>query len=291
MRALRFDFHPTSEGWRISEVNSDVPGGWGEAESLPALFQRYYPDLVPSCSPLRAWGEAVARLADGGCIALLSAPGFLEDQQVTLAFQRELSRRAVRSVLLQNPAALRVRQPRISVLVRFYQIEWLCKLSRRTNWPTLLTSADFAVVNPAVSLISESKRFPLAFSKVAEDSAWAEFAPESRDPREVSANDWDNWVLKAAYSNTGDQVYLCSELSKGSLERLLQAVRRDPLAWVAQRRFHTIPLDSVRGPVFPCVGVFVVNGRAAGAYVRLSRRQVTDGAALEAPLMMDRIAQ
>ncbi|HKA06984.1 MAG TPA: hypothetical protein VKD71_06975, partial [Gemmataceae bacterium] len=26
-RVIRFDFHPTAAGWRISEANSDVPGG------------------------------------------------------------------------------------------------------------------------------------------------------------------------------------------------------------------------------------------------------------------------
>lgn len=26
-RVVRFDFHPTPDGWRISEANSDVPGG------------------------------------------------------------------------------------------------------------------------------------------------------------------------------------------------------------------------------------------------------------------------
>src|SRR5690242_548564 len=27
-RLMRFDFHPTPDGWRVSEVNSDVPGGY-----------------------------------------------------------------------------------------------------------------------------------------------------------------------------------------------------------------------------------------------------------------------
>ena len=27
-RVVRFDFHPTSEGWKISEANADVPGGY-----------------------------------------------------------------------------------------------------------------------------------------------------------------------------------------------------------------------------------------------------------------------
>jgi glutathionylspermidine synthase len=40
--------------------------------------------------------------------------------------------------------------------------------------------------------------------------------------------------------------------------------------------------------LYPCIGVFVVDGRAAGAYVRLSKRQVTDGSSKEAPLFIDR---
>lgn len=34
IRLMRFDFHPTTEGWLVSEVNSDVPGGLAEASVL-----------------------------------------------------------------------------------------------------------------------------------------------------------------------------------------------------------------------------------------------------------------
>jgi hypothetical protein len=36
-RIMRFDFHPTREGWRVSEVNSDVPGGFTEAFHFTSL--------------------------------------------------------------------------------------------------------------------------------------------------------------------------------------------------------------------------------------------------------------
>jgi len=42
IRFMRFDFHPTTDGWRISEVNSDVPAGYPEASVLPALAQAYF---------------------------------------------------------------------------------------------------------------------------------------------------------------------------------------------------------------------------------------------------------
>src|SRR5688572_29756398 len=37
-RVMRFDFHFTTEGWRISEVNSDVPGGFIEADGFTQLM-------------------------------------------------------------------------------------------------------------------------------------------------------------------------------------------------------------------------------------------------------------
>jgi len=37
VRVMRFDFHPTADGWALSEVNSDVPGGYAEASALPHL--------------------------------------------------------------------------------------------------------------------------------------------------------------------------------------------------------------------------------------------------------------
>ena len=77
-----------------------------------------------------------------------------------------------------------------------------------------------------------------------------------------------------------------AELSACAWERLRWKARRNPTGWMAQRRFETVALGSVRGPVKPCVGVFVIGSRAAGAYVRLSATQVTNAHALETPLLI-----
>ena len=37
-RLIRFDFHFTTEGWRISEANTDVPGGFNEASGFTRLM-------------------------------------------------------------------------------------------------------------------------------------------------------------------------------------------------------------------------------------------------------------
>jgi glutathionylspermidine synthase len=297
LRVMRFDFHNTDTGWRVSEVNSDVPGGWGEGASLPQLYRPFYSSLACPDSPLEAWGRAIESIAPRGHVALLSAPGYLEDQQVLRTFRAELKSRRIASSLIQTPAALEWTHAgsctlsgsrvAVSAIVRFYQIEWLCALSSNTQWRRLLESRDIPVLNPTISAISESKRFPLLVRDSKSCPTWNTLVPECRDPREISA-DWDAWVLKASYSNTGDRVLLVGDLPRKQREHAIRRAQRQASKWVAQRRFTTMALETRRGPVFPCVGVFVVSGRAAGAYVRLSTHQVTDGAALEAPLLIDR---
>jgi glutathionylspermidine synthase len=297
LRVMRFDFHYTESGWRVSEVNSDVPGGWREGASLPQLYRPLYSSLDCPDSPLEAWGRAIESITAGGHVALLSAPGYLEDQQVLRTFRAELAARRIASSLIHTPAALEWTQTgdcrlsgsgvAVSAIIRFYQIEWLCALSSHTRWRRLLESRDVPVLNPTISAISESKRFPLLLSDSKICPTWHALVPECRDPREISSG-WDSWVLKACYSNTGDRVLIVGDLPRKERGQAIRTAQRRASEWVAQRRFTTIPLETIRGPVFPCVGVFVVRGRAAGAYVRLSAHQVTDGAALEAPLLIDR---
>jgi hypothetical protein len=53
-RILRFDFHHTDEGWKISEVNADVPGGFIEASGFTMLMAEQYPGCEPTSDPVAA---------------------------------------------------------------------------------------------------------------------------------------------------------------------------------------------------------------------------------------------
>ena len=298
LRTLRFDFHPTSTGWLLSEVNTDVPGGWGEANALPALFRPFQKQGVPAACPLIAWGEAVAAEVAPGHAALLYAPGYLEDQQVVLTLGRELARKGFIPHLIQSSRALHwqdgwahLREKptvRFQLIVRFFQAEWLARLPGRSGWRDLFKQqSGTRVSNPPRCVISESKRLSLSFDVAKVDcTTLRELFPECQEPKEVNAAEQAEWVLKAAYSNTGDEVHIGAELPAGEWGKLLRTARRNSSGWIAQRRFDTTPLKSTSGPVKPCVGVFVVGSRAVGAYVRLSTTQITDAHAMETPLFI-----
>ena len=87
---MRFDFHLTTEGWRISEVNSDVPGGFTEASHFARLVSGEY-GLPPAGDPLAAWANAIAHSAAGKPVALAYTPGFVEDMQIMACMRGELA--------------------------------------------------------------------------------------------------------------------------------------------------------------------------------------------------------
>ena len=67
----------------------------------------------------------------------------------------------------------------------------------------------------------------------------------------------------------------------------LRSVESHPERWVLQRRFVPAPIASHLGPVYPCIGVYTINGRASGVYARASVRRVTDYAAMDVALLID----
>jgi glutathionylspermidine synthase len=297
IRTFRFDFHPTATGWVISEVNSDVPGGFGEASFLPSLYEEFTDATPLPRVPLDLWGEVMQSHLSGGTIAFLYAPGFLEDEQVVRVLARELRERGFNTRLIQSPFALkwnnscavfRSDRTKVDGVVRFYQAEWLSQLPSWSGWKNLFgLTYGTHVVNPTISAISESKRLRLCLHCVStRTDTFQLLLPECREPSDIVGLPKDDWVLKATYSNTGDDVHLGTDISSSDWSGLLAKASRQREGWVAQRRFETLSLPSIAGSLKPCVGVFVIGGQATGAYVRLSRTQLTNGYALEAPLFI-----
>ena len=299
VRVMRFDFHWCTNGWRISEVNSDVPGGFSEASSFSALMANHY-DAVPAGSVASAWLDAITRATQPGPIALLSAPGYMEDQQIMWYLAGLLRARGF-DALLATPSQLRWgdghaaleragSRVRAAAVVRFYQAEWLARLPRRDDWRHFFCGGRTKVTNPGSAVLLESKRFPLTWDDLRTKlPTWRALLPETRDPRDVRYRD-PEWVLKTAYGNTGDDIAIQPLQSEEQRRRYLRSVWFSPGDFVAQRRFDALPVSSPDGPVYPCIGVYTVNGKAAGAYARIAPRPLIDYRARDVALLVERAA-
>ena len=297
-RVMRFDFHPTAEGWRLSEVNADVPGGFSEATEFTRLIAERHPGLEPAGAPGPRWIDAILARAPAHALgALIYAPGFTEDLQVVSYVAGLLRARGARALLAQ-PQHLRWRDGRahlerdghrgpLDFVVRFFQAEWLPHLPRRTDWRPLIAGGSTPVANPGTAVLLESKRFPLVWDRLETPlPTWRQLLPETREPSAAPWRSDASWMLKSAYSNNGDEV-LNRELSPAAewrqATRWIAWTRR---RWCAQRRFDSRPLATPWGPMHVCIGVYAVDGRAAGMYGRVSRLPVVDYRSADAAVLI-----
>jgi len=302
-RIIRFDFHWTTDGWRISEANADVPGGFTEASSFAALMARHFPGTSPAGDPAVQLSRAIAhRVGTGGGVALLTAPGYMEDQQVVAYLAGHFNRRGIRTHVC-DPRQLRWRDGAaqldcdrrrgpIDAIVRFFQAEWLAGLPRRSGWPYLFVGGRTPLANPGSAILIESKRFPMVWDNLCTRlPTWRRLLPVARDPRTVNWRSGDDWVFKAAFCNTGDEVAMRSNLPARQWRKVVRSVFWRPRGWVAQRRFEPIALATPLGLMNPCLGVYVIDGRAAGIYGRMTPGKIIDYSAIDVAVLVENDAE
>jgi glutathionylspermidine synthase len=296
---MRFDFHPTSDGWRISEVNSDVPGGFTEASFFTGIIAAQYPDAKPAGNPVELWADAIAaRAGSNGKVSLLSAPGFMEDHQIMAYLAGHLQKRGC-ATHLANPGQLRWHDGfanletkwfsgKLDAVVRFYQAEWLPSNSHQCGWTHFFRGGQTPVANPGCAVIPESKRFPLVWDSLTTQlPIWRKALPQTRDVREAPWRTDESWIVKATISNTGDDVCIRELMKPRDWQWLRWRVRFEPQRWIAQRRSDSVPIETPLGPMHVCVGVYTIDGVAAGAYVRLAKKALIDYSSVDAALLVE----
>jgi hypothetical protein len=295
-RVMRFDFHPTLDGWRISEVNRDVPGGFTESSSFTHLMAEFS-DAVPAGCPVTAWADAVARAGESA--ALIYAPGYLEDMQIMVYLSHRLADRHVAAYLAAprrlhfvNGAAS-LESPNgpipIDVIVRFFQAEWLPRSAPPGRWAPFFVGGRTPLANPATAILTESKRFSLIADELHTPMpTWRKILPETRDPRHVPWRTDESWIVKTAFCNTGDTVCIRGDLTARKWRKVQREIFFRPRNWVAQKRFQILPLHSPAGKIFPCIGVYTIDGQAAGIYGRFAKKPLIDYAAADAAVLVEK---
>jgi glutathionylspermidine synthase len=298
-RLMRFDFHVTPDGWRISEVNSDVPGGFNEAEGFTRLLAPHYPGTRPTGAAASALAAALAQAAGGPGrrAALVHATAFTDDRQVMVYLARCLARLGVEPLLCAPDhvgwehgharlEGLGAAGP-VDVVVRFFPAEWLTALPRARGWLPYFAGSRTPHCNPGTALLTQSKRFPLVWDALRTPlPTWRAALPETRDPRRVNWAREDGWVLKPALGRVGEGIGIRGVTPEREWTAIARDVRRNPEDWVAQRRFEASAFDLGDGPRYPCLGVYTVDARVVGAYGRGARKPLTDSAAQDLAVLL-----
>jgi glutathionylspermidine synthase len=282
VRVMRFDFHPTPDGWRISEVNADVPGGFVEASGWNSLFAEKWPGAVAPPAPSEAHASAILEAVGADAlVGFVHATAYSDDRQVMRHLARCFSRHGLRTCLL-SPAHLRWNAGRAEIcsafasgrpaaLARFFPAEWLPNLPADQCWKPYFQATQTLLSNPGSAIVLQSKRFPLVWNELRTDlGTWRRLLPETREPGELNGARDDSWLLKPALGRVGEGVGIRGITPSADFQAIAKEARRHPLEWIAQKRFAILPLITENGAKYPCIGVFTIGGKAAGYYGRIA---------------------
>jgi glutathionylspermidine synthase len=297
LRLIRFDFHFTTEGWRISEANSDVPGGFNEASGFTRMIGEQYRGVSLAGDPTAELARAIRQRVDpGGIVALVHATSFTDDRQVMVYLKRHLEALDLKPVLIapdhlqwdRGRAFLVMNQEPVQFIFRFFPAEWLPALPRRCAWWHLLGSSQTPLCNTGTALLSQSKRFPLVWDKLdVALPAWRELLPPTFDPRTNSKHlNGNQRVLKPAFGRVGDSISIPGVIPENDARTIEKFAHHHPRFWVAQQRFEAVPMQTAQGNYYPCIRVYTLDGRVIGAYGRIALRPLIDHHAQDSAVLI-----
>jgi glutathionylspermidine synthase len=295
-RIMRFDFHWTTDGWRISEVNSDVPGGFIESSAFTHLMEQVTPATMSPGDPAGLYAEAIAQ-SGMQRVGLVHATAYSDDRQVMTYLAQRLQQQNVEA-FLGSPADVAWSEGRASLhggsqwqdvdgLVRFFPGEWLPNLKQRPVWEPFFVGARTPISNSGTALVSQSKRLPLVWDRLTTSvQMWKELLPETADPRRVPWKRDDQWVLKPALGRVGEMIGLHGVTSGKDWRAIRRSATWWPGHWVAQKRFQMQPLSGPQGVVYPVIGVYTVDRRVAGIYARLAQQPLINHLAQDVAVLI-----
>jgi len=282
IRFMRFDFHPTTDGWRISEVNSDVPAGYPEASVLPELARVYFPEYQKCGCFGEVFAEKVSQIFPANCtIAYLHDTHTVEDYQI-LHYLGDLLETHGYNSMYASPEHIKWENNKaigIGGIIRYYPVEWL-QFAKGVDWLSFV-NCETPSCNHPVALLTQSKRLPLVWDRLGTNvPAWKRLLPETKNiPTERKG-----WIFKPAFGRVGEGINIPGTVSPQEENGIIKAAQENPTQWVAQKMFESVPLDGFHINV----GMFVTDGQFSGCYARISSSPRIDEDASEIPILVRR---
>ena len=156
----------------------------------------------------------------------------------------------------------------------------------RDRVAVLLPRRADAGVQPGLAVIGESKRFPVAWDELTTPlPTWRASAP--RDPRPAGGP----LAARTGLALEGRSPTTATRSMTGRGPGRRPGGERPgrpgcpPAGGRSSARFDPLPVATPDGIMFPCLGVYTVDGRAAGIYGRLSSRPLVDYAAVDVAVL------
>lgn len=301
VRLMRYDFHPTTEGgWAVSEVNSDVPGGFAESSLMPkaalellgnkAYYYKNFGDIMVAALQ--------KKVPANGTIMMVHCTSYSDDRQVMQFLGDRLKAEGFRVIygaadhliFIKNQAysILDGNEGKVDAIFRFTPLEWLTEM-RPKRWQGYFDTVTTCCNHP-VAIYAQTKRFPLIWDDLEQQgislSAWRKLLPDTIEVKDAKGK--EGYIYKPACGRVGEKISIKEACRGDEYKKILEDVRKHPKEYLAQKRFISKPLLSGGGEEFHvCLGSYAVDGRHAGYYARISQSPRIDSHAADIPVLIE----
>ena len=305
IRLMRFDFHPTTEGkWALSEVNSDVPGGFAEASIMP----KFAKEIITNTSKkenywYKNFGDiltkAIAKkVKKNGTIMLVHCTSYSDDRQVMQFLGDQLKKlgfniiySAADHLRFKNKNAISIldgNKREVDAIFRFTPLEWLIDIKPK-HWQGYFDTITPSCNHP-IAIFAQTKRFPFVWNQLEKQgialTTWRKVLPETIEVKK--ANNKAGYIYKPACGRVGEKISIKEACKNDEYEKIIADVKKHPKRYVAQKRFNSKPLETEEGEKFHvCIGSYSVEGKHAGYYARISKLPRIDSYAADIPVLIE----
>ena len=204
IRLMRYDFHKDIDSkWVVSEVNSDVPGGFAESSVLPDLARKTInmPELEYNSFGDNMLNAINNLLNRKGTIMMVHCTCFSDDRQVMQYMGNLLQKEgydviygAADHVNFKEKKAYCIldnNQKYIDLIFRFTPLEWLIQMKPR-RWDGYFDTITKSCNHP-ISIYAQSKRFPFVWDELENAGinmkTWKSLLPETFEVKEEKPQD------------------------------------------------------------------------------------------------------
>ena len=301
IRLMRYDFHPITNGkWAISEVNSDVPGGFAESSLMPQAAMALFPKE-------KFWHKdfgdvlveaIVEKVPENGRIMLVHCTCYSDDRQVMQFLGDKLRGRgytviygAADHLNFEDQRAISIldgNEGEIDGIIRFTPLEWLTEMKPK-RWQGYFDTTTVSCNHP-VAIFAQTKRFPLVWDVLEQNgismTTWRELLPDTIEVKDAKGK--EGYIYKPACGRVGEKISIKEACRGNEYKQILSDVQKHPKKFLAQKRFDSQPLVDANGEEYHvCLGSYAVNGAHAGYYARISDLPRIDSHAADIPVLIE----
>lgn len=301
IRLMRYDFHPTIEGkWAVSEVNSDVPGGFAEGSLMPGAALEL---LKEENYWYKSFGDILVKaisekVVSKGRIMLVHCTCYSDDRQVMQFLGDRLKEKgfqviygAADHIRFKDNKAFSIldgNEGELDAIFRYTPLEWLSEIKPK-RWQGYFDTTTVSCNHP-VSVFAQTKRFPFVWDALEKNgismSTWRELLPETLEAKDAKGK--EDYIYKPAYGRVGEKISIKEACKDDEYKKIIKDVKRHPKKYVAQKRFNSMPLEGENGEQFHvCLGSYTVDGKHAGYYGRINRTPRIDSNAADIPVLIE----